>query len=223
MDALPDIAGIWIGVVLTLFVLTYLVKDNVMFRLAQSLLVGTAIGYGSAVILNTVLWKQLLVPLVSDFDHYSPLLLPLLLGVGLVVFKLLPGWSGSFLGNISLGYLFGIGAALAIGGAVNSVLAKQVGQTILGVGGADILGWINSLIILVGTLGALLSFRFTTEENNRVMRLYSRLAQGWGRIGRGFIMIAFGAILANVLAARIAALVGQLYFIFHDALSTIIK
>ncbi len=220
MGALTDIAGIWIGVVLTIFVLSYMVKDNFLFRVAQSLLVGTAIGYGSAVILNTVIWKQLLVPIFASLDNW-PLWIPLLFGVLLLVFKLVPGWSGSFLGNMSLGILFGVGAALAIGGAVNSVLMQQLGQTILGVPHPDLMGWINSVIILVGTLGALLSFRFTTEENNRVMRLYSRIAQGWGRIGRGFIMIAFGAILANVLTARIAVLVGQLYFIFHDALGII--
>ncbi len=213
-----DVAGAWIGVLLTILVLTFLVKDMFLFRLAQSLLVGTAIGFGSAVILRRVLVDQLLTPLLTDFMGYWPLALVLLFGL-LLLLKLTP-WGSSVVANIPLGILFGVGAALAIGGALNSVLTKQVGATIDGLKPqSDLLLWANGLIVLVGVVGAFLSFRFTSAENNPALRLYSRVAGAWGRIGIGFIMIAFGAILANVLIARIATLVGQLYFILNVILN----
>ncbi len=212
MDAFFETIGAWIGVLLTILVLTYLIKDQFLFRLAQSLLVGTAIGFGSAVILRTVLWDQLVRPLLTDFTGNWPYVVVLLMGAFLLL-KLTP-WASSFVANIPLGILFGVGAALAIGGALNSVLSKQVGATVVSLlPRSDLLAWVDGLIILVGVIGALLSFRFTTEENNAVMRLYSRVTGAWGRLGVGFIMIAFGAILANVLVARIATLVGQLYFV----------
>lgn len=209
-----DVAGAYIGVVLTILVLTFLVRDQFLFRLAQSLLVGTAIGFGSAVILRTVLVSQLLAPLMTDLSANWPLAIVLVLGL-LLLLKLTP-WSSTIFANIPLGILFGVGAALAIGGALNSVLSKQVGDTVTSLlPGPNILLWVNGLVILIGTIGAFLSFRFTTAESNWVLRVYSRVAAVWGRIGVGFIMVAFGAVLANVLVARIATLVGQLYFILN--------
>ena len=83
------------------------------------------------------------------------------------------------------------------------MLSKQVGATAVSlIPRGDLLTWINGLIILIGAIGALLSFRFTTQGNNAVMRLYSRIAGAWGRVGVGFIMIAFGAILANAQLVR---------------------
>lgn len=218
-----DGAGVWLGAILTLLVLSYLIKDTFLSRLAQSLLVGTAIGYGSAVILRSVIWDSLLAPLISDtptlWGNTWPLFVPLGLGL-LLLTKLLPNWGR--LGNISLGYLFGVGAALSIGGALNGALAPQLSATIVSLSPElGLSNWFNNLVLIIGTFGALLAFRFTARLNSRLLRAYSNVAIAWGRVGRGFIMIAFGAILANVLAARISALAGQLYFLFHDWLGII--
>lgn len=218
-----DNAGVWLAAILTLLVLSYLIRDTFLFRLAQSLLVGTAIGFGSAVVLHSVVWDRLLVPLLEDsvffWSSTWPLFIPLVLGL-LLLTKLLPNSSG--LGNISLGYLFGVGAALAIGGALNGALMPQLRSTVMAFPPSPGLGnWVNSILILVGTLGALLAFRFTTGLSSAPLRAYSALASAWGRIGTGFIMVAFGAIFANVVTARVSTLVGQLYFLLHDWLRII--
>lgn len=211
-------AGVWLSAILTLLVFSYLIHDSFLFRLAQSLLVGTAIGYGSAVVLRTVIWDRLLVPLLQDsfflWRNNWPLFVPLVLGL-LLLTKLVPNWGG--LGNTSLGFLFGVGAALAIGGALGGALVPQLRATILAfppAPGVD--NWINSLLILIGTLGALLAFRFATRLNLPPLRAYSVVATAWGRIGYVFIMVAFGAIFANTVTARVSTLVGQLYFLMHD-------
>ncbi len=51
---MDDTLGMLLGAVLTVLVLSYLFWDTFLFRLASSLLVGAAIGYASAVILNKV-------------------------------------------------------------------------------------------------------------------------------------------------------------------------
>jgi hypothetical protein len=218
-----DTAGVWLGALLTLLVFSYLVRDTFLFRLAQALLVGSAIGYGSAVILRTVLWDQLLGPLLADsgnvWAHTWPLFFPLALGV-LLLTKLVPSWSPA--GNISLGFLFGVGGALAIGGALSGALAPQLSASAVSLApNVGLTNWINGLLIAVGSLGALLAFRFTTGHAARPLRLYSALAAAWGRVGRAFIMVAFGAIFANVLTARVSTLVGQLYFLMHNWLGVI--
>lgn len=48
---------VWVGVIITLTVMSYLIKDNVFYRLAQKLAMGVAIGIASV-----VTWQQVLKP-----------------------------------------------------------------------------------------------------------------------------------------------------------------
>ncbi len=218
-----DAAGTWLAALLTLFVLSYLIRDSFLFRLASSLLVGTAVGYGFAVILNTVLWQRLVMPLLLDipslWSHSWPLFVPLFLGF-LLVARLVPGWQGW--GNWSLGYLFGAGAALAIGGALGGALVPQLLASIVSIApGASVGNSINNLLILVGTLGVLLTFRFTVVAGSPLTRAYGRIAGAWGTAGRGFMLVALGAIFANTFTARVSVLVNQIYFLLHNWLGVV--
>lgn len=221
---LCDGLGVWIAAVLTILVFTYLVHDTVLFRIASCLLVGTAIGFVGAVVIRTVL-----IPLIARLiDDAAALpgsgfiffvdLLPVVLG-GSLLFKLAPNLRGNSFSNIGLAYLFGIGAALAIGGALSGALVPQLQATMLSFAPQDdSLGWVNNVLLVVGTLGAFLAFRFIKPGNRPWQRAYDLITNSWGTVGRGFIMVAFGAILASLIAARVSALVGQLYFLLHDVL-----
>lgn len=224
---LCDALGIWLAALLTVLVFTYLIQDTILFRIASGLLVGTAIGFVSAVVLRNVL-LPLLLNLINDIlnlpSSWTELVIdavPLLLGISLLL-KLTPNFRGTTFSNLGLAYLFGIGAALAIGGALSGALVPQLTATMISVAPrGDGFGWVNSLLIVIGTLGAFLAFRFIQPGNRPWQRVYDLLTRGWGTIGRGFIMVAFGAILASMIAARVSALVGQLYFLFHDVLGMV--
>lgn len=220
---LCDVLGVWLAALLTILVFTYLIRDTVLFRIASSLLVGTALGFASAVILRNVLWP-LLPRLWDDILNFPASwvalildVIPIVLGASLLV-RLTPTFRATTFSNLGLAFLFGIGAALAIGGALSGILAPQLVATMT----IDILprgswlDWVNGILILVGTLGAFLAFRFIQPGNRPWQRAYDAVTRGWGTVGRGFIMIAFGAILAGLILARVTALVGQLYFLLHD-------
>lgn len=221
---LCDALGIWIAALLTILVFTYLIRDSFLFRIASGLLVGTAIGYVSAVVLRNVLFPLVLRTIDDIFalpDSWFILLvdlIPALLGIALLL-KLTPNLRGTTFSNLGLAYLFGIGAALAIGGALSGALVPQLRATMLSLApqGEDY-GWINNVLIVVGTLGAFLAFRFVQPGDRPWQRAYDLLTRGWGALGRGFIMVAFGAILASLISARVSALVGQVYFVVHDVL-----
>lgn len=220
-----DALGVWVAALLTILVWSYLIRDTLFFRIASSLLVGTAIGYVGAVVIKTVLWDGLVAPLVADANNFflntGLLVIPLILGFSLL-FKLTPNFRATTFSNIGLAYLFGIGAALAIGGALSGALVPQLLATMVSLKPeGDDLGWVNSALIVIGTLGAFLAFRFIQPRDHSWQRAYSMLTAAWGTIGRGFIMVAFGAILASLIAARVSALVGQLYFLLHDWLTLI--
>lgn len=219
-----DALGVWIAAILTILVFTYLIRDNFLFRIASHLLVGTALGFIGAVVIRNGL-VPLFLHLAADvaglpdslFTLFADLI-PLLLGA-LLLLKLTSNFRGTTVSNLGLAYLFGIGAALAIGGALSGALVPQLRETMISVApqGGD-LGWINNLLIIVGTLGAFLAFRFIQPGTRPWQRAYDLVTNAWGTLGRGFIMIAFGATLASLITARVSALVGQLYFILHDVL-----
>ena len=51
-----DVLGVWLAALLTIVVFTYLIRDTFLFRIASSLLVGTAIGFVAAVVIRNVLY-----------------------------------------------------------------------------------------------------------------------------------------------------------------------
>ncbi len=215
-----DIIGVWVGAILTLLVFSYLLRDTPLFRLAQAIFVGVAVGYATAVAIRYVLIPKLALPLLSNLDEGWHLWIPL--GLGLLLFaKLRPAWSAA--GNLSIGFLFGVGSALAISGALAGILVPQLYATVISFSPSDDL-WtlINNLLLVIGTLGAFLSFRFIAPAQPRpAARAVDALARGWGLVGRWFILFAFGAIFADTAVSRISVLINRVYFLLHDWLQIV--
>lgn len=214
-----DLIGVWIGALLTLLVFSYLLGDTPLFRLAQAIFVGVTVGYATVVAIYLVLIPYLIKPLVSNPVNEWPLFVPLILGV-LLLLKLRTAWAP--LGNIPVAFLFGAGGALAIGGALSGALLPQMGATIVSLTpyqNADT--FINNLLLAVGTIGALLSFRFMTGAQRPAARALDVIGRGWSYIGRWFVLIAFGAIFAGTAVSRVSILVSRIYYLLHDWLQVV--
>ena len=119
-----DAMGVWVGVILTLLVFSYLLHDSPLFRIAQAIFVGVAVGYAATVAIRSVLIPRLFVPLLTSMDDQTWYLLipPLVLGL-LLFTKWRAEWAS--IGNISIAFLFGVGSALAIGGALSGALVPR--------------------------------------------------------------------------------------------------
>ena len=219
MDALAglnlDVIGLWVAFVLTLMVFSYLLGDNPVYRVAEHLFVGTAAGYAVIVAYHSILRPRLIRPLVEESTVYWYLLIPLALGV----FLLGKGRrSSGWLGNTTMGLLFGIGAALAIGGALVGSLAPQIGATWLSVNPAHYpeegwVGVVSALLIILGTTGTFVHFYYSEPAGGRVGRVWAGFRQGWGKIGYWFILAALGAIFGNTIIARLSLLVERIRFL----------
>jgi len=221
--SLIDLAGTLVAAILTLFVFSYLLGDNVLYRFAEHLFVGTAVGYVTVVAFHAVISAKLLVPLSealseANWAHAALLGISLLLGL-LLLAK--PVKSLSWLGNLSVAFLLGVGAALAIGGAMMGTLLPQadatanVGQYVTRYGGT--LGAISGVIVLIGTTGVLIHFHFGSGEDGPFARFRAGLVTIWGGLGRWFILIAFAAILATTFMSRLSFLAGRVQFLVDSA------
>ena len=190
-----------LGFLLAVFVLSYLVGDNFLYRLAMHILVGVGAAYVVAIAVSQVLYPGIVLRVNSPDVGDKTLGLFGVLGCVFLLAKLLP--RVAWLGNVAVGYLIGVGAGVAIGGALFGTLVPQsvsaaVSLNPAAVGGA---GSIANLLILVATVTTLLSFAYARAAQRGLMGAL-------GRVGRAFLYIALGATFALVFVAGASVLSG---------------
>lgn len=204
-----DVAMTLIPVLLTLLVFSRLVGDTPAFRFVQYLFIGVALGYAVVVI-----YHQVLRPAVIDVLAVSgqPVLATLRLIPFVLAALLLTRVSGqqtaSWLANIPLALVFGVGAALVVGGAlIGTILPQVLDATRQDMSSpAAVLG---SVVLLIGSIVTLLSFTLTrSPDPNR-----QRWIESAARVGRWVLLLAFGFFLAGSVSSYLAALNERLLFI----------
>ncbi|MBU4224667.1 MAG: hypothetical protein KKC71_02460 [Chloroflexi bacterium] len=195
----------------TLMVLSYLVGDNPLFRLAIHIFIGVSAGYAAAVAWHQVLSPKLIQPLLSGGLLESILVIvPLLLGV-LLLMKLSPRTAR--LGNPAMAFMVGAGAAVAVGGAVLGTLFPQILASINLFDLKTPERLFEGSIILIGTLTTLAYFHFGAKATPSGPQR-GRLVDALGGIGQVFIAITFGVLFAGAYAAAMTALIERLNFLW---------
>lgn len=196
-----------IAVVLTLLVLSRIAGDNPLFRAAQYVFVGVSLGYAFVVI-----YFEVLRPAIAQLDFSNPAgatlqLVPFLLGL-LLLPRLTNRQNVSWLANIPLSLIFGVGAALALGGALVGTLFPQLVDSARPLG-SSIGEQIGNVVLSIGVVLTLMYFYFTVPRESGLGRVVS----GGGKIGRWLIIIAFGFFFAGALLTYLNALNERLQFI----------
>jgi hypothetical protein len=216
---LADLSGMLVGLFLTLSVFSYLLGDNVFFRIAIHIFIGVVAAYTLAIAFYNVVWPQLIIPIItgSQADRLF-ILVPLLLGA-LLLTKAAPRLTGW--GAASLAYLVGVAVATAIGGAVLGTVFPQIGAAInvfdrrnMPDSGVDfLLAVVDGLIILVGTITTLVYFQFSARTRNNQRPKRPGWVDGAALIGQIFIAISFGTIFAGTYAAALTAFIERWHFL----------
>lgn len=204
-----DMVGLIVGTLLTLLVLSYILGDNPLYRLALHLLVGATVGYGVAITTVTV-FQTVLPSLQGNDSDRARVVIPVILGI-LLLFKGFPRWSAW--GNFSTALLVGVGAAVAVGGALVGTIIPQtaaVGSLNNWLQGGSA-GLINGLIVMTGTVCALLAFAFAVPRQPALRRIWKGSVGVLGQVGRLFLLAAFGAAFGMALTASLTVLVGRVY------------
>jgi hypothetical protein len=207
-----------IAAILTMMVFSYILGDNVLFKLAAHIFVGVAIGY--AIIL---IWYEVFAPAFQPGELVSTG--PALLLCLFLIFIVRPS-QGSLpraLGGIALAFLVGVGAALAVGGALFGTLLPQV-STMTSISlnpahyqdpetEAGLVIWLNNIIIVLGTVGTFFYFTFTVRAKGALGGLREGFVRFWAGMGRLMIIFTLGALFANTVSARVALLISRLQFL----------
>jgi len=207
---LADLSGALLGFILTIFVLSFVIGDNALFRLATHIFVGAAAGYVTVVTLYNVLWPQLLLPFVDGDREGMILALAFLVPSMLLLTKLSRRLSP--LGNPAVAILVGIGAAAAVGGAIFGTVFPQTAATINTFDGNNL---VNGVIVLVGTISTLLFFQFSTRSVEQDAGPLARFHKALGWLGKFFIAITFGALFAGVYITALTALIERFNYLWQ--------
>ena len=213
-----ELLGTLIAAILTLMVFSYILGDNVLFRLAAHIFVGTAVGYAIVIISYQVFYPALITGTLIDTA-------PAVLLCLFLIFKIRPDQSGltGGLGNISLAFVLGVGAALAIGGGLLGTLLPQISATgSISLSPAHyestesqsgLVGWLNNIIILLGTVGTLFYFTFAVRAQGVLGGLREAIVRFCAGMGRLIIIFTLGALFASTVSSRVALLISRLQFL----------
>ncbi len=196
---------------LSLCVLSRAIADNPLYRFAQSVLVGTALGYITAVLVRSALVP----PLVAALSGQATVDQMAITGAGLLLGLLLLTRFGrqraSYLANFPLALLFGAGAALALVGAVRGTLFPQMLDTVRLRGfNGDVAAQIGAVVLAALTVTTLLAFTYTVAPNRTQPGLERLARRRFRAFGRVLILLTFGVFFAATVTTYLAALVGQI-------------
>ncbi|MGQ0665436.1 MAG: hypothetical protein ACT4O4_00220 [Nitrospiraceae bacterium] len=208
MDA--TVLGAWVATGLTLFIFSFLYKDNPLFKLAEHLYVGVSVGYTIVKAYDTVIVHLIVKPMFEQGE--VALLIPVAIGL-LMLTRYVP--KAAWLSRYAFAFIVGIGSGLAIPRTISSFILKQIEDTVrplLSVAGGEGVTFtmnllnpasnLNAIIILIGVSSVLFYFFFSIE--------HSGPGKVVARTGVIFLMIAFGAAFGYTVMARMSLLIGRL-------------
>lgn len=204
-----ELVGAWCAAAMTLFIFSFLYKDNPLYRLAEHIFIGVTVGM--AIVL--AVWKVLLPdwwrPLVGKGDLW--LLIPGIFGL-LALTRLIPRYA--WLSRWTFAFVMGYAAGLAIPTAVSAFILPHVKTTITPVvpgklpSGSQqwaeaVFKGFGDLLVLVIVVSVLIYFFFSIEQKGPIR---------WAaRAGMLFLMAAFGIAYGSTVMGRMSLLYGRFF------------
>lgn len=221
-------AGLLIAAALTLVTLSYIFGDHPVFRLVLHIFIGAAAGYAGAIAVQDVILPQLVFPAIELASGGNVDLVDIGMRVGLsalLLTKLSPRTAR--FGNPVTAMLVGVGAALAIGGAIQGTLLPQVNTSaqIFDVAGFDLAlqgGYygeslqiiLQGMLALLAMVSTLAYFHFGAEARGKQAPLRNVLVDVLAWAGSIFIAITLATLFSGVLLSGMGALTERLDFLY---------
>jgi hypothetical protein len=206
--------------ILTIMVFSYIIGDNPVYRIAVHAFLGVAAAYMTIITLQGVIYPRLLLvynaATTGDFTGALILAVPFILSIFIV---LRASASLAPIGNIVIALMVGVGAALAVGGAIMGTIIPQVQASWSET--SSLLVWVPAVL---GTTLVLLYFLYAGRNNvaGRGERPRLLLPVTWA--GQGFLTVALAALYVGTLAATFTLLVervGSMYLFLTGPLQTV--
>lgn len=184
-----EILGLLVGSIVSIGAYSVLIGDNPISRITEHLYTGILAGY-----ILTTNWDYINRNAISrlsqgNFIYIIPIILSLML-----LGRLTPKYIWIFRYPIAL--TVGAGLGLAIRTTVVADLLGQIKATILP------LNSINNIVMIIGTLTAIAYFLWSTQYEGTYAQV--------NKVGRFFLLIAFGVTYGQTVSFRFELVIGRL-------------
>ena len=214
--------GVWVAAFFTLFILSFLYRDNPAYKIAESTLIGVSAAYWMTVgfwdVIVPNLFGKLLPGAVRAWampglnGHSEWLyIFPLILGIMLLM-RLSP--KGAWISRWPLAFIIGTTAGIRLLGFIHADFLSQIRNSIIPIivinpiTGFSFWDSLLNLILILGVLAGLVYFFFSVEHKGFVGKT--------AKVGIWVLMITFGAAFGYTVMGRIALLAIRLEFLFDD-------
>lgn len=201
---------VWIAAILTIFVFSFLYKDNPLFCLAEHLLVGLSTGYLICTYSQNVLVPELFIPLWEGGVQNAHLY-----GAACLCFF----WTCKYVARLedlyrlALAFWVAIDMGMMIPTMMTSQVISQVAGTFTTSLGDDPVSVVGSLVLSLGTVAALTYFFFSKAHEGVI---------GYtAKVGVWILMIGFGATFSYTIMSRVYVLIGRVQFLLRDWLGVV--
>jgi len=196
-----DTLSVWLGYALTLFILSFLYRDNPLYKLAEHIFVGISAGYYIALAYQETLRPNLIDELAKgNMWRLVALTLSLLM---FTRFSQKIAW----LSRWPLAFVVGMYAGINVVAFGQGDLIIQLQSTMVDFlhGGAR---GVSNLLLVVGLAASLFYFYFSAEHRGALGAV--------SRVGIWFLMISFGASFGYTVMSRISLAIGRARYLMED-------
>ena len=198
-----DLIGVWVGVFLTLMVLSFLYKENAFFRLTEYTLIGLASGYAFAASLRLFI-NQALNPIFVDGN--LTFIVPVALGA-LFYAQFTKKYSALYRLPLSLSIGYGLG--VTIWSVFAQFFVRQITATMLPIINGNALVTLDNVVLVVGTILSLSYFILHREQKG--------VWGGFTKVGKYFILASLGAVFGSAVLGRMAIIIQRVQFLLGDS------
>jgi hypothetical protein len=187
--------AVWLSAGLTICILSFLYRDNPLYKLAEHVFVGISAGYYVALAYQETIRPNLWNAVVHD-GHWVRLGA---LALSVLMFsRFVPriGW----LSRWPIAFVVGMYAGINVIAFGSGDLVIQLESTMVDVlhGGARA---VSNLLLVVGLGTSLLYFYFSREHRGALGAA--------SRVGIGFLMVSFGASFGYTVMSRVSLAIGR--------------
>lgn len=192
------IAGGWLAAGLTIFLFSFLYKDNPFFKIAEHLYLGAGMGWLFQTSVVSVWIPKIWEP-VSKGEML--VIIPSVMGLSLLT-QFIP--KVSWISRYGFTFMMGYGSGLAIPAGLSTDFMSQIEGTIKPfslLASMSPFAIFNSLVVAGGAICVLFYFFFSVEHKGQLKKV--------SNVGIYFLMIYFGAAFGNTVMARFSLLYGR--------------
>jgi len=223
--SIKNTLGVWLAAFFTLAVLSFLWKDNPVYKFAESVIVGVSAAYWVVNAFWATLVPSLIYPLLpgptkawalpGTLGEYEPGWWTRLFPAALAVMLLLrlsrkAGWIAVW----PLAFVIGTTAGIKLISHIQADFLAQLSssmQPLVVFDADDAFDWgrsVGNVVLIVGLLSVLTYFFFSLEHKGAVGKA--------ARLGVWFLMVSFGAAFAFTVMGRITLLSERFEFLFDE-------